>query len=75
MNKQILLQSIKSVAGYLALLTAGMLLLAFILSQLSPIIGASLIVLSAFVGLVWFDYKTRLDKRTLDVIKRTKIKG
>lgn len=75
MNKQILLQSIKSVAGYLALLTAGMLLLAFILSQLSPIIGASLIVLAAFVGLVWFDYKTRMDKRTLEAIKRIKIKG
>jgi hypothetical protein len=75
MNKQILLQSIKSVCGFLALLIISMLLLTFILSNVNPIIGTSLIVIGTFIGLVWFDYKTRLDRSSLDSIKRTKIQG
>jgi hypothetical protein len=73
MNKQILLQSIKSVCGFLALLITSMLLLTFILSQLNPIIGTCVIVISAFIGLVWFDYMSRLDRSAL--VTKTKIKG
>jgi hypothetical protein len=73
MNKQILLQSIKSVSGYLALLAIGILLLVFVLSNVNPIIGTSLLIIGVFIGMVWFDYITRLDRSTL--VTKTKIKG
>jgi len=73
MNKQILLQSIKSVSGYLALLAVGILLLVFVLSNVNPIIGTSLLIIGVFIGMVWFDYITRLDRSAL--VTKTKIKG
>ena len=72
MNKQILLQSIKSVSGYLALLAIGILLLVFVLSNVNPIIGTSLLIIGVFIGMVWFDYITRLDRSSL--VTKTKIK-
>jgi len=73
MNKEILLQSIKSVAGYLALITVSLTVILYILSNINEELAVGLVVLSIFVGLVWFDYKNRLDKNSL--IKNTKIKG
>ena len=73
MNKELLLQSIKSVAGYLALITVSLTVILYILSNMNEEFAVGLVVLSVFVGLVWFDYKNRLDKNSL--IKNTKIKG
>jgi hypothetical protein len=72
MNKQILLQSIKSVAGYLALVSISLIALMWILSHLTEEIGVALIILSAFIGLVWFDYKNRMDKHNIEVMTRLK---
>lgn len=73
MNKQILLQSIKSVAGYLALITVSLTVILWILSNINEELAVGLVVLSVFVGLVWFDYKNRLDRNLL--VTKTKIKG
>jgi hypothetical protein len=73
MNKEILLQSIKSVAGYLAAITVSLTVILWILSSMNEELAVGLVVLATFVGLVWFDYKNRLDKNSL--IKNTKIKG
>jgi hypothetical protein len=73
MNKELLLQSIKSVAGYLALITVSLIVILYILSNMNEELAVGLVVLSVFVGLVWFDYKNRLDRNLL--VTKTKIKG
>jgi hypothetical protein len=73
MNKELLLQSIKSVAGYLALITISLTVILYILSNINEELAVGLVVLSVFVGLVWFDYKNRLDRNLL--VTKTKIKG
>lgn len=73
MNKELLLQSIKSVAGYLALITVSLTVILYILSNINEELAVGLVVLSVFVGLVWFDYKNRLDRNLL--VTKTKIKG
>ena len=73
MNKELLLQSIKSVAGYLALITVSLTVILYILSNMNEEFAVGLVVLATFVGLVWFDYKNRLDRNLL--VTKTKIKG
>jgi hypothetical protein len=59
MNKQILLQSIKKVAGFLALITGSICVIAFILSNIPTWLGVTLVIVSTFVGLTYLEYKNR----------------
>ena len=73
MNYKLLLQSIKSVSGWLAICTIVLLLTVFILENLTPVFGAVLVISVVYGWLVWFDYKNRISIEALNrTIKKTK---
>ena len=64
MNKEILLQSLKSVAVFIAILAGTLCVTALILSNIPDWLGATLIIVSTIVGLTYLEYKHRLDKES-----------
>jgi hypothetical protein len=69
MNKQLLLQSIKTVAGFLAVLSIGFMAIAFILSTLPTWAAVLFVILGAGGGLTWLEYKNLKDKATYQRLK------
>lgn len=68
-NKKLLLQSIKTVAGFLALLSFAFIAVAFILSTLPTWAGVTFVVLGLGSGLTWLEYKNLKDKATYQRLK------
>lgn len=72
MNKQILLQSIKSVSGFLAILFIGMTVFTYGMTRY-PYVTIPTLIIFIFGWMVWMEYNKRSEKFRLDVMK--KIKG
>lgn len=71
MNKQILVKSIGSVAGFLALFSVT--IYAAVLSlEYYPDIAVPVIVALVFGWLVGFEYKNRMARRELEIMARLK---
>lgn len=68
-NKQLLIQSIKTVAGFLAIICVVFLSVAFILSTLPTWVGVTFIVLCLGCGLTWLEYKNLKDKAAYQRLK------
>jgi hypothetical protein len=68
-NKELLLQSIKTVSGFLALLSIGFMAVAFILSTLPTWAGVLFVVLGTGGGLTWLEYKNLKDKAAYQRLK------
>ena len=69
MNKQLLLQSIKTVSGFLAVLSIGFLVLGFILSNVPIWAGVALSVIGLAGCLVWLEYRNLKDKAAYQRLK------
>jgi hypothetical protein len=69
MNKQLLLQSIKTVSGFLAVLSIGFMAIAFILSTLPTWAGVTFVILCLGGGLTWLEYKNLKDKAAYQRLK------
>jgi hypothetical protein len=70
MNKQILLQSIKSVSGFMAILAGSLFALGVILSNIPEWLGATLIIVGGFIALVYLDYKFKSERLVAESLKR-----
>jgi len=71
MNKSILLQSIKSVSGFLAIFLLVIYAIALGL-QYYPMVTIPVLMLSVFSWMVWLEYKNRKDLHNIRVQKRIK---
>ena len=71
MNKSILLQSIKSVSGFLAIFFFAIFGSLWLLENYPIITGPVLIVL-ILAFMIRYEYKNRMEKHDLEVIKRLK---
>ena len=69
MNKQLLLQSIKTVVGFLAIMSICLLLLGFVLSNTPTWVGVLLVTAGLTGGLVWLEYKNLKDKAAYQRLK------
>lgn len=69
MNKELLLQSIKSVVGFLAVLSISFMVFGFILSNIPTWAGATLAILGLTAGLVWLEYRNLKDKAAYKRLK------
>jgi hypothetical protein len=71
MNKQILLKSVGSVAGFLALFCA-VLYVAIWSLEYYPELSAPFLIILLFGWMVWFEYKNRMDRREVEIMARLK---
>jgi hypothetical protein len=71
MNKSILLQSIKSVSGFLAIFFFTIFASIWSL-QNYPIIAGPVLILLILSFMIRYEYKNRMEKHDLDVMKRLK---
>lgn len=71
MNKQILVKSIGSVAGFLALFS-GTIYAAVLSLEYYPDIAVPVIAALVFGWLVGFEYKNRMARRELEIMARLK---
>lgn len=71
MNKNILLQSVKTVSGFLALLSIGLFVMAWGI-QNYPVYTVPVLITIIFSYMVWMEYKTRMDKLDREIMKRLK---
>ena len=68
-NKQLLLQSIKTVSGFLAVMCIVFISIAFILSTLPTWAGVAFVILGTGGGLTWLEYKNLKDKEAYKRLK------
>jgi len=69
MNKQLLLQSIKTVSGFLAVICIVFISIAFILSTLPTWAGVTFVILCLGGALTWLEYKNLKDKAAYKRLK------
>lgn len=69
MNKQLLLQSIKTVVGFLAVLSISFTVIGYILSKIPVWAGVILCVIGLGACLVWLEYRNLKDKAAYQRLK------